>query len=150
MFSLAICKVHQIIGLSEHLHADAFPFPFVLAPSLLVEVLKGRPGSRERAKGFFCQAVSFWPCTLPSGAGGGVWQCSRAGAGRAAAWCKCGVAVLQLLATEQSCKPCSSTAHVKRFGVWQITGEGANICLTSSVLLIGVLATKPTSFRFPC
>lgn len=67
MFSLAICKAHQIIGLSEHLHADAFPFPFVLAPSLLEEILKGRAGSRERAEGFFAGQCHSGPAHFPVG-----------------------------------------------------------------------------------
>lgn len=103
MFSLAICKAHQIIGPSELLHADAFPFPFVLAPSWLEEILRAGQGREQgESKGLFLAGSVILACTFPCGAGGGVWQCSRDGAGRAAPWCKCGavrqVGVLQILA----------------------------------------------------
>lgn len=103
------------------------------------------------SKGLFLAGRVIVSLHTSCGNGGGVWQCPRDGAVSAAPRCKCASATgpraeLQIHLGVL----CFPTAHVKCFSMWQITGEGANICLTWYVLLIGALATKPTSFRFPC
>lgn len=67
MFSLAICKAHQIIGPSEHLHADAFPFPFVFAPSQLEEILKAGQGAGRGQRAFFGRQYHSGPAHFPVG-----------------------------------------------------------------------------------
>lgn len=61
---------------------------------------EGRAGSRERAKGFFWQAESLCPCTLPVG----MEEVSGSVPGMGLVELLPALSVLQLLAPEQSSK----------------------------------------------